>query len=73
MPGIAETDAYARLRADWGCAYTFSYDGTGGPQAYRADRREGGGEPLYAADPDALRAAVLEDYMARRMQREAAS
>ncbi|WP_300603450.1 hypothetical protein [Trebonia sp.] len=73
MPGIAETDAFARLRWDWGSAYDFARDDNPvNPQPYTAVRKDGKGT-LTAADPDTLRDAVLGDYLARSVPREAAS
>ncbi len=73
MPGIAETDAFARLQADWGSAYHFTRDDTpGNPQPYTAVRKDGGAT-LTAADPGTLREAVLRDYLARKACQDTAS
>lgn len=68
MPGIEETDAYARLRWDWDTAYDFSYQ-PDSPEPYRAARRDGRGT-LEAKDPEALRKAVQRDYIACKVPRE---
>ena len=73
MPDIAETDAFARLQADWGSGYEITRDDDpASPEPYKAVRRDGTGM-LTAKDPEALRDAVLRDYLAREEPGKAAS
>jgi hypothetical protein len=72
VPGIAETDAFARLQWDWGSAYDFARDDTpGNPEPYTAVRKDGKGT-LTAANPGTLRDAVLRDYLTCRVCRDVA-
>ena len=72
MPGIAETDAFARLQWDWDSAYDFARDeAPGNPEPYTAARKDGKGT-LRAAHPEALREAVLRDYLACKVPRDVA-
>lgn len=71
MPNVAETDAWACLKDDWGEAYRFEFwPGTEKP--YRAFRRDDGTE-LRGSVPDELRERVRADYSARPVPREVAS
>jgi hypothetical protein len=47
------------LRWNWGSAYEIDYGGTG---RWQAQRRDGRGGELAAADPRALRDVILRDY-----------
>ena len=72
MPDIAETDAFARLKWDWDSAYDVTRDDDpANPEPYSAARKDGKGT-LTAADPEALREAVLRDYLACRVPRDVA-
>ncbi len=69
MPDVAETDAFACLRSDWGSAYRLEYwPGTRNP--YRAFRRDDDTE-LSARTPEDLREQIRADYLTRPVPREA--
>jgi hypothetical protein len=72
VPDIAENDAFTRLQWDWGGAYDFTRDDApGNPEPYAAARKDGKGT-LTAQDPEALREAVLRDYLACKVPRDIA-
>ena len=71
MPDAAETESYEMLCEDWGSAYLITRaPGTGHP--YKAARRDDSAVILTAADPEALRALIRADYLARPVPREVA-
>lgn len=67
---VAESDAFARLRDDWGGAYDITYH-AGTVRPYRAERRDNGGV-LYAGTPDDLRDEIRRDYLRNPVSRKVA-
>jgi hypothetical protein len=70
MPDIAETDAWACLREDWGEAYRFEH-WPASSTPYHAFRRDDDTE-LSGKTPDELRERVRADYSARPVPRQVA-
>lgn len=71
MPNVAETDAWACLRADWGGAYRFEY-WPGRAEPYSAFRGDDETE-LPGETPEELRERVRTDHSARPVPGEVAS
>ena len=70
-PQAAETtaldeNALADLRYGWGDAYRIGWDAVRG---WWANRRDGKGDDIKAADPDALWAAIFADYTSSPVRR----
>ena len=70
-PQAAETtalneNALADLRYGWGDAYRIGWDAVRG---WWANRRDGKGKDITAADPDALWAAIFADYTSSPVRR----
>jgi hypothetical protein len=57
--------ALEALRFGWGDAYEISCDG-----GWQARRRDGLGDDITAPDPDALWAAICEDYALKPVPRD---
>ena len=64
-----DENALAELRWGWGEAYRIGWDSVRG---WWANRRDGQGEDIKAADHDALWAAIFTDYTSSPVLREAA-
>jgi hypothetical protein len=67
---VLDENALADLRWGWGDAYRIGWDARRG---WWANRRDGKGDDITAADPDELWAAIYADYTSSPVRRKAAS
>jgi hypothetical protein len=64
--GAFDGYALAGLRWGWGDAYRIGWDAT---RRWWANRRDGKGDDIKAADPDALWAMIFADYTSSPVRR----
>ena len=64
--GTADSYDLAELRWGWGDAYRIGWDARRG---WWANRRDGKGDDITAADPDKLWAGIYADYAKRPVPR----
>ena len=67
---VLDENALADLRWGWGDAYRIGWDAR---RRWWANRRDGKGDDITAADPGELWAAIYADYASSPVRRKAAS